>query len=681
VARVCPNCSTTNETGDICINCGNYIPREDLTNKKKDKKLKAEISGILSVSPKSIELTELKRNEVKETYLLLTRTDFETDRFSGTVKAPEIPGFKFKTETFEGLRNVINVQIEAKKMEIGILYEGFIEINTTIGEARIPVQLGISGDSPQLGLDYTQLQINLNKKEKSAIFNIVNVGCGTLMGTVKTKTPWLTIDDSSFSLSKDGQAEIVVTLNKKELNKIERRGRMSLEGSVNVETNAGDEEIKIILYLPPKKTLDDYKKYVPTVLISIVLIFLISVSYSTVKKILTPKEIRKTGLWGEMVGENASKKMTQLKWNPFSEAEKLVYTIIKPGEGQLCEIKMDTRVVTVINATGKDRPYTPACSPDGFMFAFGLPDPKGVSKDGKYKCINLAIANEQKLTPNVLTVFPVEGKAINLAYDPVWSPDGMKIAFVKTSSSISLYGDIMILDYNNAEPYNVSSLSEKKIHLLGKSPQWSPDGTKIVFEDLNKEIYIIEPKSRKEKPVITKLTDKDTYNSYCPRWSPEGDKIVFTRDLGKTMKDRGDIYIMDSDGKNMKSVIARADYEDLNPDISPDGKFIAFDSMKYGQEKGDIYIVGSDGKGLKCLTNTPDKNEKVPLWSPDGKKLAYLGYDEKGCEIYIIDMSDKNLSPQKLTSDGNEKSIPTWWDPKHYDRYQKLSSAKAGKNK
>jgi len=665
MARKCPNCNEMSDSHDVCANCGISLPSEEIAKKKKPK---AEITGILSVSPKSIELTELRRSEVKETYLLLTRTDFESDKFSGTIKTPDIPGFKVKSENFEGLRNVINVQVEAKQLEVGQIYEGFIEITSTIGEAKIPVQLGISGDSPQLGLDTNQVQINMNKKEKSATFNIVNVGCGTLIGSIKSKTSWLTIDESSFSLGKDSAAEIEISIDKREMSKIERGGRISLEGTVGLETNAGDEEIKVVVYLNPKKTWEDYKTYIPVAGITLLILIILMIAYPVLKKILTPKEIKKTGIWGELMGPSGSKKMTEIKWNPFSEPEKLVFTAIQEKEGQLCEIKLDTMELKIISPTSKNRVYTPACSPDGFLFALGIAPPGSGTPEGKDKCVNLAIANEQKTPPDIITDFTPKSNVMHIACDPCWSPDGLKIVFVKTASPIALHGDVMIVEYNNAEPYSVSDIKEKNIHILGKCPRWSSDSSKILLEDLNKEIYIVEPRGRNKEAQITRLTSSKDFNAFSPKWSGDNKLIVFTRGSEKVAKDTGDIYIMNAEGKDIKSVIARADYEDLNPDFSPDGKLIAFDSTKYGEENSDIYTVGSDGKSLKNITNTTEKSERCPVWSPDGKKIAYLGKNNKGWQLYVVNTDDKKLIPRELTDDEYEHSIPTWWVPQYYQK-------------
>jgi len=76
-------------------------------------------------------------------------------------------------------------------------------------------------------------------------------------------------------------------------------------------------------------------------------------------------------------------------------------------------------------------------------------------------------------------------------------------------------------------------------------------------------------------------------------------------------------------------------------DVSPDGKTIAFAVTSYNIEanKGntDIWLIDSDGKNLRALKNS-EVNENEPKFSPDGKSIAFT----RGGQIWLCDIDGTN---------------------------------------
>lgn len=143
----------------------------------------------------------------------------------------------------------------------------------------------------------------------------------------------------------------------------------------------------------------------------------------------------------------------------------------------------------------------------------------------------------------------------------------------------------------------------------------------IVFEKTyagKTDIYVAEISSRNNIRNIRNLTEHSA-GGRCPAWSPDKRKIVFiSGQLGNSA-----IYIMDSDGRNVRILTKEIKGNVWWPEWSPDGRKIAF---RYDT---DLYIVDVDGNNLRKLSEVG----VILRWSPDGKKIVL-----ESLETYIIDV-------------------------------------------
>ncbi len=95
------------------------------------------------------------------------------------------------------------------------------------------------------------------------------------------------------------------------------------------------------------------------------------------------------------------------------------------------------------------------------------------------------------------------------------------------------------------------------------------------------------------------------------------------------------IYAMDSDGKNVREVISLEDYPSVgSPDVSPDGKRLAFDGWRKDQKTGDAQLFIVDIETGQIQHVGPGA---MPTWSADGKYLAYSSYKPHGVFIRSAD--------------------------------------------
>jgi len=248
-------------------------------------------------------------------------------------------------------------------------------------------------------------------------------------------------------------------------------------------------------------------------------------------------------------------------------------------------------------------------------------------------------------------------EVINLTDDPAedwvpaWSPDGQWITYhSKRDGNWDLY-------VISAEcVWSGDGCAPEPIRLTDDpaddaEPAWSPDGHYIAFRsnrDDNGEIYLLQMPDAGEDIVIdelelTRLTDDPAWDS-DPDWSPDGSQIVFE----STRDGNWEIYRMPFSGKNFPeeddypNVVRLTDDAGNNwaPAWSPDGRRIAFTTDRDGNN--EIYVMDADGSQLVNLTNNP-ADDRMPTWSPDSQNIAFISNRDDNYEIYIMDEDGKNL--------------------------------------
>ena len=79
-----------------------------------------------------------------------------------------------------------------------------------------------------------------------------------------------------------------------------------------------------------------------------------------------------------------------------------------------------------------------------------------------------------------------------------------------------------------------------------------------------------------------------------------------------------------SDGSGKEINLTNAPGLDDGPEVSPDGKWIYFNSTRSGQMQ--IWRMGLDGKNVERVTNDQKWNDWFPHFSPDGKWITIISY-------------------------------------------------------
>jgi hypothetical protein len=181
------------------------------------------------------------------------------------------------------------------------------------------------------------------------------------------------------------------------------------------------------------------------------------------------------------------------------------------------------------------------------------------------------------------------------------------------------------------------------------NPSYSPDGTKIAFVS-----------DREGVPQLYLMTVADGYNipqrlnfdgclTQVPTWSPDGRTLYWEQQCsgGKYAVMRGDLQYNEESlnfvSASLTNIRALTDQSTDNrfPRVAPDGKRIAFTSYRDGN--AEIYVMNADGSAVARLTNSAGDDEAAS-WSANGSQLAFASNRDGDYEVYMMNIDGSGQS-------------------------------------
>jgi Tol biopolymer transport system component len=242
------------------------------------------------------------------------------------------------------------------------------------------------------------------------------------------------------------------------------------------------------------------------------------------------------------------------------------------------------------------------------------------------------------------------------------SPDGKHIAFF---SDLKDYTRIFITDRTGKIETSISQAGYggyfESFQPFRSGLCWGPHNDKIAFVSKNNgcnELRIVNILTHKLMRTFT----PDLGSIASPDWSPDGKRIVFCG----LNEDRSDLYIYEIETGALTRLTNDVRLE-TDPRFSQDDRSIIFaaqDTMGvrerscHSQPSFDLFLYNLSDSTTKQLTSTP-WNEKQPAWSPDGSQYAFVS-DRNGINnIYITALSAPD-SAKALTDFIGGCSDPDW---------------------
>jgi Tol biopolymer transport system component/predicted Ser/Thr protein kinase len=161
---------------------------------------------------------------------------------------------------------------------------------------------------------------------------------------------------------------------------------------------------------------------------------------------------------------------------------------------------------------------------------------------------------------------------------------------------------------------------------------WSPEGDRLVFGSSRtgvSQLYLTAPGSRREEPI----TD-GPLRKYPLQWTR--DLLLFRgTDVAHPV---GNLWALAVDGDRKAFAVAQDQYDQFTGQISPDGKWIAYQSTKLGID--EIYLQKFQGTGDSIKIS--NGGGRWPKWRrTDGLELYYVSPSDAMMAVSLTPSGDK----------------------------------------
>jgi len=214
-------------------------------------------------------------------------------------------------------------------------------------------------------------------------------------------------------------------------------------------------------------------------------------------------------------------------WHPSGRA--IVFSDFGDTGTQIAQLDLQTGHVSLLKATPRGLNITPVFTPDGsnIVYASGGEQPADLviasaSNRGDAKKIGAGTLTEQS--------------------SPTFRPDGRRVAFISPSPKTP---QIYTMNVDGSDIQQLTP-TVAGVRSYRTGPDWSPDGTKIAYEQQNGDfqVWMINVADKKMRRLTSVGENED------PSWAPDSRHVVITTTRNRTKY----LWVLDTQTGKMRQL-------------------------------------------------------------------------------------------------------------------------------
>ena len=340
-------------------------------------------------------------------------------------------------------------------------------------------------------------------------------------------------------------------------------------------------------------------------------------------------------------------------------------------------------IMVTAAALTAQRPMTPED-----LWAMGRVGTPVVSPDGRH--VVYTVTRYDLETDNGTTqlwLAPVAGgEARQLTFgdasssSPAWSPDGRHIAFVSARNDDGR--QIWLLPADGGEPRQLTSVEGG-----AGGPAWARDGSLIAFtsqvwpegdslaarmrrlsnsnasariydelmyrhwdtweDGMRSHVFVADPETGTARDLTPGAYDTPPiglggFQDYD--LSPDGAELAFVRntDVPTAVGTGNDIWLVSTDGGD-PTLLTESDGNDVAPQYSPDGRWIAYLAQErpgFEADRTVLMLYDRESGTHTALTPAFDRSVRSFQWTPDSRAIWFNAQDELSVRVYRLEIDD-----------------------------------------